>query len=778
MAAPKNPSVTRLQALAPASSLKGEVSLTIPSSPAQSLPLPTPLATPSTSTGFSSRFPTAVPSTNPIALRLYKVLGANYHDASTREALETLSSFYAPPVVPPPKPGGPATAVTLNGKQSAQDEDNEEEEEEDEAWGAEYVKARRKDALNDQTRLEVDGDAALRARTNLRRDVEIKLADSSRKFLSTFAEVDQKLDVLQVHITDMQSRCDEAQGKLQATHEGCKQLLDRAEGLRTQRQATAARQSIISLFLSRFSLTESETQAITSRDVPVGRELFDAMDRIATIRSDCRVLLSGEDGETKAGLDVMSLTSSLLDQGFQKLTRWCSFEFRQMGRDANLEVDDVMREAVRRLRQRTELLNDSLKILSEVRQNTVLNAFLDALTRGGPGGLPRPIELHAHDPTRYVGDMLAWVHQVMAGEHEFLDGLFDVKGDNRIIGSVRKPRSGESEEYVRQLLDTDLEKLCMPLKVRVLQTVKSQEGSITSYKIANLLQFYLLTVARTIGDDAILSQTLKQITDAAYRVFFDTIDAQGRSLLRFLHPPDADLLPPLTLRDASQVLREIMAVYESSLLGDEDPVERESAFSQILEASVDPAMEMCQRMSEMRREMSSWDRAVFLINCTTYMQNMLQTFSFTGSHVSLLQKEVDRRVKTLVTEHYAAFLHGSGLKPLIDAIDTKPVDTPLSRLPNASSQAVSTALTQFDTFLSNLDVSSSPRLSLMSVPRLASSIHGDAIKRIGVAYGRVCDAVRKPENKYEFAGTLLGSRRPFGDMRVLWQVLGVDEVDI
>lgn len=110
--------------------------------------------------------------------------------------------------------------------------------------------------------------------------------------------------------------------------------------------------------------------------------------------------------------------------------------------------------------------SDSLKILSEIRQNTILNTFLDALTRGGPGGLPRPIELHAHDPTRYVGDMLAWVHQAMAGEHEFLDGLFSVKNDNRLIGSVRKPKTGEEEGYVRQLLDTDLEKLCMPLKVR------------------------------------------------------------------------------------------------------------------------------------------------------------------------------------------------------------------------------------------------------------------------------------------------------------------------
>lgn len=94
-----------------------------------------------------------------------------------------------------------------------------------------------------------------------------------------------------------------------------------------------------------------------------------------------------------------------------------------------------------------------------------MHSFLEALTRGGPGGLPRPIELHAHDPTRYVGDMLAWIHQAMAGEHEFLSSLFEVKDDKRMVGSIRVPRKGVEEAYVRDLMDTDLEKLCMPLKV-------------------------------------------------------------------------------------------------------------------------------------------------------------------------------------------------------------------------------------------------------------------------------------------------------------------------
>lgn len=47
-----------------------------------------------------------------------------------------------------------------------------------------------------------------------------------------------------------------------------------------------------------------------------------------------------------------------------------------------------------------------------MRHNALFRRFISALTRGGPGGMPRPIEVHAHDPLRYVGDMLGWLHQV------------------------------------------------------------------------------------------------------------------------------------------------------------------------------------------------------------------------------------------------------------------------------------------------------------------------------------------------------------------------------
>jgi hypothetical protein len=92
-----------------------------------------------------------------------------------------------------------------------------------------------------------------------------------------------------------------------------------------------------------------------------------------------------------------------------------------------------------------------------------LSAFVIALTRGGPSGFPRPIELHAHDPIRYLGDILAWVHQTIAAEREFVDNLFGIKSDKRMMGSVRK--LDNEEEWIKELMNLAVSKFCVPLRV-------------------------------------------------------------------------------------------------------------------------------------------------------------------------------------------------------------------------------------------------------------------------------------------------------------------------
>lgn len=109
--------------------------------------------------------------------------------------------------------------------------------------------------------------------------------------------------------------------------------------------------------------------------------------------------------------------------------------------------------------------------------------------------------------------------------------------------------------------------------------------------------------------------------DNAFSAFYYTLEAQGRSLLRFIQPPAVDLSPPLTLRDALSTLREIMQVYETSSADSADVPQvedRETGFDRVLKMTLDPALDMCKKMSDLRA--SGWDKAVYGINCLEFIK--------------------------------------------------------------------------------------------------------------------------------------------------------------
>jgi hypothetical protein len=80
------------------------------------------------------------------------------------------------------------------------------------------------------------------------------------------------------------------------------------------------------------------------------------------------------------------------------------------------------------------------------------------------------------------------------------------------------------------------------------------------------------------------------------------------------------LTPPLPILEHAQLLREIMQVYDSSLL-DDTTAEPGETFNRILDVMLDPAMEMCAAAAEEKaRYRPQWDRAVFVLNCWCYLQ--------------------------------------------------------------------------------------------------------------------------------------------------------------
>lgn len=163
-----------------------------------------------------------------------------------------------------------------------------------------------------------------------------------------------------------------------------------------------------------------------------------------------------------------------LHAAFQKLYRWIQREFKNLSLE-NHQVNAGIRRALRVLAERPTLFQSCLDFFSEARQKILLQSFFDALTGSEleiTAGTAKPIELYAHDPLRYVGDMLAWLHSATVGEQEALEVLFISGEDASIAKSIETGLASEpwEEGYdARQslmiLVDKNLDSVCRPLKV-------------------------------------------------------------------------------------------------------------------------------------------------------------------------------------------------------------------------------------------------------------------------------------------------------------------------
>lgn len=110
--------------------------------------------------------------------------------------------------------------------------------------------------------------------------------------------------------------------------------------------------------------------------------------------------------------------------------------------------------------------------------------------------------------------------------------------------------------------------------------------------------------------------------------------------------------PPLAILDHAQVLREMMIVYESSLLGNEDEEELQAGFRDILDKMVDPALELTlTQADEKKRQRPAWDKAVFVLNTLAYLQSVLEPYAFTTEKQGVVQGLVDAKVLQLIEEH-------------------------------------------------------------------------------------------------------------------------------
>ncbi|TKC51946.1 hypothetical protein EI555_015161, partial [Monodon monoceros] len=218
-------------------------------------------------------------------------------------------------------------------------------------------------------------------------------------------------------------------------------------------------------------------------------------------------------------LEIMEQMALLQETSYERLYRWAQSECRALTQES-CDISPVLTQAMEALQDRPVLYKYTLDEFGTARRSTVVRGFIDALTRGGPGGTPRPIEMHSHDPLRYVGDMLAWLHQATASEKEHLEAL------------LKHVTTQGVEENIQEVVGHITEGVCRPLKVRIEQVIVAEPGAVLLYKISNLLKFYHHTISGIVGNSATtLLTTIEEMHLLSKKIFFSSLSLHASKLM-------------------------------------------------------------------------------------------------------------------------------------------------------------------------------------------------------------------------------------------------------
>uniref|UniRef100_A0A8C1T9Z6 Component of oligomeric golgi complex 6 n=1 Tax=Cyprinus carpio TaxID=7962 RepID=A0A8C1T9Z6_CYPCA len=406
-------------------------------------------------------------------------------------------------------------------------------------------------------------------------------------------------------------------------------------------------------------------------------------------------------------------------------------------------IQNHLYQAMESLQDRPVLYKYTLDEFGTARRSAVVRGFIDALTRGGMGGTPRPIEMHSHDPMRYVGDMLAWLHQATASEKEHLEAL------------LKQVTVQGVEENMQEVVGHITEGVCRPLKVRIEQVIIAEPGAVLLYKLSNLLKFYHHTIRSNLfgimgTSVSSLLMTIDEMHMLSKKMFFNSLSLHASRLMDKVELPPPDLGPTASLTQTLSLLREVLASHDSSVL----PLDaRQADFAQVLSCILDPLLQLCTVSAS---NLGTADMATYMVNSLYMMKTTLALFEFTDKRLEMLEFQIEAHLDTLINEQASFVLTRAGLSHIYSCVQQHTAEQgPLANLPGMDSTSLKTSMVQFDRYLASPDTLVMPQLNFLLSAAIKEQIFKQSTELVCRAYGEVYKGVTNPTNAYKDAESVL-----------------------
>ncbi|XP_057326949.1 conserved oligomeric Golgi complex subunit 6 [Microplitis mediator] len=569
-------------------------------------------------------------------------------------------------------------------------------------------------------------DNTLNTRRNLRSNIEKKSLIINDEFVSAFREVKSTLDAIHCDVSSMNNSIQSMTNRLHSTKAQTITLIDKTTKLQNESKKLSMQHDVAKSFIKTFQLTKYEIGILhgQTREEPITEEFFTIVSRLQTIHSSCRILM--QSGYQTLGLDVMQRMTLLQEAALERLYRWTQNQCRHI---ENEYIAPLLIKAMSKLQERPILFKYIIDEYCTARRSIIVGSFIDALTLGSTtGGTPNPIELRADDPTRYVGDMLAWLHQAIPMEKENLMTLLKACDKTDI------------SDQVKLALGNITEGLCHPLKSRIEHILAADASASVFYSVMALIRYYI-KIFNDVIPESILIKDLHQLLELNEKNFITKLQRETQIALgERPEPPGQDLVPAASVLKLLALLNDILSV-ALIVTGDD----REKDVIQIVSYIIDPLL---QEIDETAARLPVVDMAVYLLNCLHQIHSTLSLYEYMDQRLERLQAQSDAQIDTLTSEVASSLVANLNLGPIYTILQGKE-HGPLSAIPGMDPLSVKEFSNKLESFLSMSDSFLLPQINLLKNCNTRSIVLKRSFQVIGAIYKQLYEACHDPKNQYE-----------------------------
>ena len=278
----------------------------------------------------------------------------------------------------------------------------------------------------------------------------------------------------------------EPQGYMQKAHE----IRDKLRKLRLQRELLAA-------IRDKLTLTQLEEDALTN--APIGFEFFQVVNKTMQIKETSSYLLALPNPQ--AGKNLLEQSNLKIEKANRRIFNYLvdflhdlqsaskTFGERAFASDDGPLV--TFQESMVYLSNDLPLFNEFLQRVVKLRSRKILDDFLSQFDVDR-SKTSKPIMISAHDPVRYLGDVLAHVHSLIVDEADFMNSMFKFRDVN--IAGAPKSILQKNSEFLSGLSTSLWNETFGPIensiRIRLEQIIRFEDDPIINFDISELLKLY------------------------------------------------------------------------------------------------------------------------------------------------------------------------------------------------------------------------------------------------------------------------------------------------